>query len=229
MISNETINRTFSELSTEKYRKFATKLIPNIDNVLGIRVPHLRELAKQIASDPDWQTWIKTAEDTYMEHVMLQGLVISYAKISPELRFKYLSDFVPKIDNWSVCDSVTMSLKFINKNKEAAWQFIQAYLCSDREYEIRFGLVVLLGYFVEKDTLPPIFQLTNTIKHDAYYVRMAVAWLISECCVKCPEETLAYFRQNELHDWTHNKAIQKSIESFRISDDVKQTLRTLKR
>lgn len=228
-MTNDEINAHFAKLLSEKQQKFNAKLIPNIQNILGIRVPDIRLLAKEIARTSDWRLWLPQAQSTYMENVMLQGFVINYARMDIDERLRWMAWFVPKIDNWAVCDSVTMTFKVPPSEKKRVWNFIQPYLYSDKEFELRFGLVVMLSNFVEQPWLTAIFAHTNRITSDAYYVRMAVAWLLSVCCVKFPEQTLMYFRHDTLSAWTHNKAIQKSCESFRINDDVKQTLRTLKR
>ncbi len=228
-MTNSDINLLFAELSTDKYRKFSAKLIPNINNVLGIRLPHLRALAKDILAEPDWRTWLATAESTYMEHVMLQGLVIAYAKLSPEERMDLLREFIPKIDNWSVCDSVVTTLKFAQKHQTQVWDFVQPYLRSEHEYELRFALVMLLAYYVNEAYLPQVFNVCTHTTHTAYYVQMAVAWLVSVCCAKFPSETYAYLASHTLDTWVHNKSIQKCVESYRVTDKMKQALRALKR
>ncbi len=223
------VEQRFAELSEEKYRKFSAALIPNINNVLGIRMPHMRSLAKEIATRPDWCEWIATAEDTYMEHIMLQGLVLSYARLTPDELFSQLTQFVPKINNWSVCDSVTLSLKALKKHPDRTWDFIQPYLASPHEYEVRFALIVMLGYLIQQERMENIFSICERVKHEGYYVRMAIAWLLATCCAHYPTETYAYFMHNTLDAWTHNKAIQKCIESYRISPELKTALRHLKK
>ena len=123
------------ELSDEKYKKFHSGLCPNTDNIIGVRLPKLREIAKEIAKG-DWRYFLATSSNDYYEEVMINGLVIAYSKCDVDEKLNYIESFVPKIDNWAICDSFCNSLKFVNKNKEKVWEFIQPYLKSNKEFEI---------------------------------------------------------------------------------------------
>jgi 3-methyladenine DNA glycosylase AlkD len=216
------------EMADEEYRKFSSSLIPNVDNILGVRLPELRKLAKNIAKG-DWRTYLAQADNRYFEETMLQGLVIGYAKTDIEERLRYVADFVPRIDNWSVCDSFCTGLKFTKNYRSLMWDFLQPYLSSDKEYEIRFGVVMLLLYFVEDEYIERVLQWMDRIRHEGYYVKMAVAWAISVCYVKYPEPTMAFLKNNTLDDFTYNKALQKIIESLRVDSGTKHVLRSMKR
>jgi len=216
------------EMADEEYRKFSSSLIPNVDNILGVRLPELRKLAKNIAKG-DWRTYLAQADNRYFEETMLQGLVIGYAKTDIEERLRYVADFVPRIDNWSVCDSFCTGLKFTKNYRSLMWDFLQPYLSSDKEYEIRFGVVMLLLYFVEDEYIERVLQWMDRIRHEGYYVKMAVAWAISVCYVKYPEPTMAFLKNNTLDDFTYNKALQKIIESLRVDSETKHVLRSMKR
>jgi 3-methyladenine DNA glycosylase AlkD len=216
------------EMADEEYRKFSSSLIPNVDNILGVRLPELRKLAKNIAKG-DWRTYLAQADNRYFEETMLQGLVIGYAKTDIEERLRYVADFVPRIDNWSVCDSFCTGLKFTKNHRSLMWDFLQPYLSSDKEYEIRFGVVMLLLYFVEDEYIERVLQWMDRIRHEGYYVKMAVAWAISVCYVKYPEPTMAFLKNNTLDDFTYNKALQKIIESLRVDSGTKHVLRSMKR
>jgi len=222
------IRQQLMEMADEGYRKFASSLIPNIDNLLGVRLPELRRLAKSIARG-DWRAYIKHADNRYFEETMLQGLAIGYARADIEEKLRAVAEFVPRIDNWSVCDSFCTGLKFAKDHKRRVWDFLQPYLASDREYEIRFGVVMLLNYFTDDEYIDRVLAWCDRIRHDGYYVKMAVAWAISVCFVHAPQQTTAYLRNNTLDDFTHNKAIQKIIESLRVDAETKTTLRSLKR
>jgi len=215
-------------MADEEYRKFSSSLIPNVDNILGVRLPELRKLAKNIAKG-DWRTYLAQADNRYFEETMLQGLVIGYAKTDIEERLRYVADFVPRIDNWSVCDSFCTGLKFTKNHRSLMWDFLQPYLSSDKEYEIRFGVVMLLLYFVEDEYIERVLQWMDRIRHEGYYVKMAVAWAISVCYVKYPEPTMAFLKNNTLDDFTYNKALQKIIESLRVDSGTKHVLRSMKR
>ncbi|MEX2415227.1 MAG: DNA alkylation repair protein [Paenibacillaceae bacterium] len=223
-----TIREQLIELSDEKHRKFSAALIPNINNVLGVRLPELRKIARNLAKG-DWRTYLEHAESDYFEEIMLQGMVIGYLKTDIEEILRYVADFVPKIDNWSVCDSFCTGLKFTLTNKERVWKFIQPYLSSNHEYDIRFGVVMLLDFYIEDAYISRVLQLLDNTKHEGYYVKMSVAWAISICYVKLPELTMAYLQNNSLDDFTFNKALQKITESFRVDQEIKQLIRGMKR
>lgn len=225
----DTIRKQIFELQEASYQKFISALIPNIDNVLGVRMPELRKLAKEIAKG-DWRTYLQTANDEYFEEVMLQGLVIGYAKADVEELLTYVETFVPKIDNWSVCDSFCTGLKFTKQNKERVWSFLQPYLISDKEYELRFGIVMLLDYYIEPDYIDRVLDLLDDVQHEGYYAKMAVAWALSICFVKLPDQTMKYLTGDHSLDlFTYNKALQKITESTRVGADVKEIIRGMKR
>ena len=213
------------ELQDEKYREFNSKLLPNINNILGVRVPDLRKLAKELAQN-DWQNY---KDDLYYEEIMLQGLVIGYAKIDADKKLQLLREFIPKIDNWGTCDIVCSNLKFINQNKEMVWDFIQPYLNSKNEFDVRFSIVILLNYFIDDKYIDKILKILDKIKHDGYYAKMAVAWALSICFVKYWDKTLEYLQTSNLEKWTFNKTIQKTCESYRITTNQKDFLRKLKK
>lgn len=224
----KTIKEQLIELAEVEYQKFSAGLIPNINNVLGVRLPALRKLAQKIAKG-DWRTYLKDAESEYFEEVMLQGMVIGYLKTDTDEILRYVADFVPKIDNWSVCDSFCIGLKFTKKNPEKVWQFIQPYLLSTKAYEIRFGVVMLLDYYIEEQYIERVLQLLDDAKHDDYYVKMAVAWALSICYVRLPIPSMRYLENNSLDDFTYNKALQKITESLRVDQPTKVLIRSMKR
>lgn len=225
----DTIRKQIFELQEASYQKFISALIPNIDNVLGVRMPDLRKLAKEIAKG-DWRTYLQTANDEYFEEVMLQGLVIGYAKADVEELLTYIETFVPKMDNWSVCDSFCTGLKFTKQNQQRVWSFLQPYLISNKEYELRFGIVMLLDYYIEPNYIDRVLDLLDDVQHEGYYAKMAVAWALSICFVKLPDQTMKYLTGDHSLDlFTYNKALQKITESTRVEADVKEIIRGMKR
>ncbi len=227
-MTNREINLKFAALRTEHQRMFNTKLIPTAANICGLRLPDVRKIAKEIIRG-DWRQWLATAEDTYMEHVMLQGIVVATAPMESTERMQRLQGFIPKIDNWAVCDSVATSLKIQPADKEAWWQFAQERLASAQTYEIRFGLVLMLHAFVEEEYLPAIFAHASRMQCNEYYVSMAAAWLLSVCCVKFSGETIRFLQSGTLDKDTHNRTIRKCVESFRIPAESKEKLKQLRR
>jgi 3-methyladenine DNA glycosylase AlkD len=224
----KTIKEQLFEWVDEDYRKFSAALIPTINNVLGVRLPVLRKLAKKLAKD-DWRTYLKQAGNEYFEEVMLQGMVISYVKADVEEILCYVADYIPKIDNWSVCDSFCIGLKFTQTNMKQVWEFLQPYLSSEKEYNLRFGVVMLLNFYINEEYITRVLQLLDNPKHEGYYVKMAVAWAVSICYVKLPEATMAYLKSNSLDNFTYNKALQKITESFRVDQETKNIIRSMKR
>ena len=224
----KTIKQQLLELADEEYQQFSSALIPNISHVLGVRLPELRKMAKKIARE-DWKAYIQQAESEYFEEIMLQGMVIGYVKTDIDEILRYVADFVPKIDNWSVCDSFCTGLKFTKTNMEKVWDFLQPYLVSTEEYEIRFGVVMLLDFYLEEAYLTQVLLLLDDIKHEGYYAKMAVAWAISICYVKFPAPVMTYLKDNSLDDFTFNKALQKITESYRVDQETKKGIRSMKR
>ncbi len=224
----KSIREQLITLSDEDYRKFSAALIPNINNVLGVRLPELRKMARLLAKG-EWRNYLKNADKEYFEEIMLQGMVIGYVKTDIEEVLHYVVDFVPKIDNWSVCDSFCIGLKFTRLNKERVWNFIQSYLFSNQEYYIRYGVVMLLVYYSDEAYIQLVLERLDNVKHEGYYVKMAVAWAISICYVKLPDPTMAYLQNNSLDNFTFNKALQKITESLRVDIESKKLIRGMKR
>lgn len=223
---NEEIRETIFALADEKYKEFHGGLCPNTNNIVGVRVPVLRNYAKELVKQ-DWKTYLENAQDEYYEEVMLQGMVIGLAKMPIEEKLQQIKKFVPKIDNWAVCDVSCAGFKV--KEKELLWNFIKTYQNSKKEFELRFMIVMMLDHFVEEKYIQSIFATIDTIKNDEYYVQMAVAWLLSVLYIKFPKETLVYLKKTNIDNVTFNKAIQKMIESYRVSKEDKEMLRKLKR
>lgn len=224
----ENIKEKLFELADEEYKKFQGLLCPGTNNIIGIRVPILRNLAREIAKE-DWREYLQNAKDDYYEEVMLQGMVIGLAKMEFEERIKYVKGFIPKIDNWAVCDVTCAGFKFTKKNMKEVWKFLKPYLTSNKEFEIRFAVVMLLGFYIVEKYISDVLEILNNIHHDGYYVKMAVAWAISVCYIKFPEETLKLLEKNNLDTFTYNKALQKIIESYRVSKEAKDKIRKMKK
>jgi 3-methyladenine DNA glycosylase AlkD len=222
------IKARLKSLSDEKYRKFASGLLPGVSNMLGVRLPLLRSVAREIAAT-DWRTYLSTADDEFFEEVMLKGFIIGSAKTDVEERLQLVREFIPKISNWSLCDSFCACLKFVNENRELVWDFLQPYFNSDKEFELRFAVVMGIFYFTDEDHIDDLLGLLVRIKHDGYFVKMAVAWALSACFAKQPEKTLEYLKNSDLDDFTYNKALQKIIESKMTDDSTRNMIRGMKR
>ena len=224
----EIIRQQLESLAEEEYRIFSSGLLPGTDHVLGVRLPLLRKMSKQLAQS-DWREYLQTAQDHYFEEIMLQGMVIGCARCSDEERLSHIQNFVPKIDNWSVCDSFCAGLKFTKKCPEQVWDFLQPYLKSEQEFFIHFVVVMLLIYYIDQKHIDEVLSSLDKVRHDGYYVKMAVAWAVSICYVQFPERTLIYLNHNSLDDFTYNKVLQKITESLKVDKETKKKIRAMKR
>ena len=220
---NKFIEYLFS-LKDDEYKKFNQKIVKT-DNIIGIRLPILKNIAKIIAKN-DYLGFIKNNKHQYSEEIMLHGLVITYLKIDFNESIKLFDEYIKYIDSWATCDSVVMNYKIVSKNLDICLIKIKEYLKSDKPFIKRVG-IVLLFYYLNDDYIDEVLKLINSIKSEDYYVKMANAWLISICLVKYYDKTVKFLKSWQLDDWTYNKALQKAIESYRIKD--KDTLRKMKK
>ena len=211
----------------KKFIDFNKKLIFTKYEILGIKVPNMRKIAKEI-SKTDIISFLNNVENNTYEEVMIEGLVISYIK-EVDLCIKYFNKFINKIDNWAICDTCISSMKIVNKNKELFLRQIKKYIKSKDEYVVRVGVVLLLDYYIEDSYIDLVFDMINSINRDEYYINMAIAWLVSVCFVKYRNKTFKYLKDNKLNKFTYNKSIQKIIESYRVSIEDKDVLRNMKR
>lgn len=224
-VLNNKIRLKLEKMSEENIRKYSSKVMPNVGNVLGIRLPLLREYARELA-----ETFGEKAldgEDIYFEEKMLRGMIIGYLKTDAEKRLEYIREFVPKIDSWGICDSFCSTLKFTNKNRCLVWEFIQPYAISEKEFEERFCAVMLLCYFVNEEYIDRTLELLKSINTKEYYSSMAVAWALAECYIKFPEKTLPYIEEKSFDSATHNRALRKIFDSYRVDGQKKEELKKL--
>lgn len=225
---NTWIREQLEQLREPDYQAFASRLLPGVEPILGVRLPELRKIAKKLAKD-NWQEYLEQARDDSMEEIMLQGMTLGYASGTLQEKEIFLRKFIPKIDNWSVCDSCCAAIKLAKEQPEEMWEFLQEYLHSEKEFEIRFALVQFLDYYVNQEYLIRVLEAIDCISNKAYYVRMAQAWAVSICYRDFPKETEPFLKQNHLDDFTHNKALQKITESLKVSKEEKAYIRSLKR
>lgn len=224
----ENIRQKLFEMQDKKYQQFHSGLCPNVDDIIGVRIPELRKLAKQIAKE-NAQEYLELTQKKYYEERMLQGFIIGYMKSDLEERLKYLDQFVPVIDNWAICDCCCSTFKFTNKYPKEVWNYIQKYIKSSKEFELRFAIIMLIDYYLTEEYIDKVLKIYDNIQNEGYYVKMGVAWAISVAYVKFPKETMALLKNNNLDDFTYNKALQKMIESYRIDEKTKQILKEMKR
>ena len=224
----EKVLKQLYEMQDLKYKEFDSSLCPNVDNIIGVQVPKLRAIAKELVKEKQ-REYLELENIEYYEEKVIQGLMIGMSNLTIEDTKKYLEKFIPKIDSWAVCDIVCSSLKLSKKYQKEIWGFLDEYIKSYKEFEIRFAVVMYLDYFLNDEYIDRVIKNISKIKSDKYYVQMAIAWLLAESFIKQKEKTKEYLKNNKLDNFTHNKAIQKIIDSYRVSQEDKEFVRTLRR
>lgn len=214
-------------LAEPGYRAFIQKTVPTGNEILGVRAPHLKKLAREVLRG-DFRNFLETAPDGILEVYFLKAAAVGGGKMALEERFERVRAFLPKIDNWAVCDSL-MGWLDPTPGERAAWfEFLSPFFTDDREFFARFAAVMMIR-FGDPEWIGPALSGLARVRQEGYYARMGVAWALSHLFVGFPREVEALLKSEALEVWTHNKAIQKVIESFRVDDGAKAALRALKR
>ncbi len=221
---NQEIREKLESLREKEYAEFSCKIIPGAGKVLGIRMPVLRKLAKELALEQG-ESVLTDEEDIYYEEVMIRGLVIGYLKTDSSTLVRYVTDFIPRIHNWAVCDAFCSNLKRVKKDKERFWELIGPYARSEQEFEQRFAAVMLLAHFVNAEDIEKTLHLLTVIPTEHYYSSMGVAWAVAECFLKFPEETEVYFVRENWDSATRKRILRKICDSYRVSQEVKERLK----
>ena len=216
------------ELSDEKYADFQAKLTPTIDRnkFIGVRVPEVRKLAKELYKTAQYEDFIKDLPHKYYDENMLHGLILSEYKDYDDC-ISEVERFLPYVDNWAVCD--IMSPKCFKKNKDRLIAKITEWSGSDAVYTSRFGIEMLMSHYLDEDFKEEYLEIPAKVHLDDYYAKMMVAWFFATALAKQWDATIPYIEEARLEIWTHNKTIQKARESYRITDEQKNYLKTLKR
>lgn len=225
------IRERLLSLGEEDYAKFSSSLIPGVNNLIGVRIPVLRKIAKEIVKG-NFQEYLNYDGYKYFEEVMLQGIIIGTLKCDKyDIKdiLDLVEDFIPKIDNWSICDSFCAGLKIVTTNKEMVLGFLTPHFLSTKEYEVRFAVVMLINFYIDEKYIDKVLIILDNIDHKGKYVKMAVAWAISKCYVKFPEKTLKYLKNSHLDDFTYNKSLQKICESLKVNKETKKLIRSMKK
>lgn len=215
-------------LQDETYQQFSQKLIPNEAHIIGVRIPEQRKLAKEIMKE-DPIFFLEHVENDYMEQTMIEGFVIGMVDVSKEERKRYIDRFVPKITNWSVCDGFCSALKEAKKEQAFYWDIVCAYSKQSEPYAQRFAAVMLLCHFVNDTYIDESLKLLESLTHEDYYVKMGIAWAVSKFFTNMPDQMWPFLEDNQLDDWTHNKAISKCTDSLRVDAKTKVRLKKLRR
>lgn len=216
-----------NETYFERHRKIIN--VPR-EEIIGLKVPVMREVAKEISKN-NWKSFLKESTNNTYEEKLIRGFVIGYVKEEYKDIEIYIKDFFKNdVDNWAICDSTISNLKIIKKNREEYFKLITSYTNSNNPWEIRVMLVSLLDYYIDDEYIYKLIEICKKVKNDHYYVKMALAWLISIMFVKKKEETLKFLQDEKynLDTWTYNKALQKITESFRVSKEDKILIKSMK-
>ncbi|MBR5102475.1 MAG: DNA alkylation repair protein [Muribaculaceae bacterium] len=226
MIVDE-IRQRLVELRDDKNAPFVSKLFPTIEpnKVLGIRTPVLRSLAKDVIKRPDLQEFFADVPHHFFEENQLHAFIISLMR-DYDVCIAELERFLPYVDNWATCDQ--MSPKVFAKRKKDLFPHITAWMKSKHEYTIRFAMCRLMSLYLDEDFEPRHLEMVAQVSRDEYYVKMMQAWYFATALAKQPTAALPYIEKRQLKPWTHNKAIQKAVESYRIDDEMKAYLKSLK-
>ena len=219
-------NELFS-LADEKYREFQIKLFPTVaaDSIIGVRTPALRQLAKAVSKEPCCEEFLNTLPHKYFDENQLHAFIFSGIK-DFDTAIKEVDRFLPFINNWATCDQ--LSPKVFKKNKDKLLVYIKRWMADKKTYTVRFGTGMLLTHFLDDGFNTEYLDMAANIRSDEYYINMMTAWFFATALAKQYEAALPYIENRRLDKWTHNKTISKACESFRVPDEHKKYLKTLK-
>ena len=211
----------------EKYRQFQSKLIPTVEpeTVIGVRTPILRAIAKQIVKDEMYGQFLESLPHDYFEENQLHAFILSEWK-DFQKTIEGVCTFLPFVDNWATCDQ--MSPKIFARHKSELLSYIRQWIQSDHIYTVRFGIGKLMQLFLDDDYDIRYSDWVSRIRSEEYYINMMIAWYFATALAKQYDSVIHYLTERKLDEWTHHKSIQKAIESYRITDEQKAFLRTLR-
>ncbi len=214
-------------MQDKQYAAFQARLTPGIPikSVIGIRVPMLRKFAKEFIKEGECKDFLKQLPHEYYDENILHGILISENKDFEEC-IRLTDDFLPFVDNWAVCD--IMSPKVFAKHKDELLTKVKTWSKSSHLYTCRYGIETLMSHYLDNDFKQEYLEIPASVRSEEYYVKMMIAWFFATALAKQWDATIPYIQQGRLAPWTHNKTIQKAIESYRITPEQKEYLRTLK-
>ena len=226
MIVEEITNELF-KMQDEKYRDFNSKLIPAVDKetMIGVRTPELRKYAKQLVKREDVGEFLHSVPHKYFDENQLHAFILAEIK-DFGVCLEEVKSFLPYIDNWATCDQ--LSPKVFKKYRKELLTHIKEWINSDKTYTVRFGIGMLMEHFLDEDFTPAYPEMVAEIRSEEYYINMMTAWYFATALAKQYEKVLSFIENKKLDTWTHNKAIQKAVESYRITDEQKTYLKGLK-
>ena len=220
------IQQQLFALQDLKYRDFHAKLVPGMDvnDIIGVRTPDLRKLAKQVATDERIGEFLAVLPHQYLDEMNLHGFIISELKDYDEC-LEEIERFLPYVNNWATCDLLSPKAFKRKKNRIRLIEDIKRWMASDEPFTIRFGIEMLMSFYLDEDFKPEYLKWVSKIRNEHYYVKMMVAWYFATALAKQWESTLPYIVESTLEKWTQNKSIQKAVESYRITPEQKEQLK----
>jgi len=228
----ENIDFQLKALAEEKYRFFNQKIVPTRYELLGVRMPSLKKLAKELSTDNEIEVYLKNAlksEDQSYEHIILYGLILGELKnISIETLFTYLDPLIYKFDNWAHVDSVVSALKIFKKSPDEAFSHFLPLKEDDGEFTKRFFVIFMMDYLMDATHIDATLKHLSQVRQGQYYVDMGIAWALSNGLVKFYDKTVRYLENRSFSEFVHNKTIQKACDSFRIASVTKGLLKNMK-
>ena len=221
------IRKKLFELQDTKYRDFQVKLMPTVDpkTAIGVRTPELRKFAKELVKEGDVTAFLNELPHQYFDENQLHAFILSELK-EYDYCIAEVCRFLPYVDNWATCDQ--MSPKIFRKHKKELLERIKEWIASDKTYTVRFAIGMLMEHFLDEDYKPAYPKMVAKVRSEEYYVNMMIAWYFATALAKQYEAVLPYLEKKKLDVWTHNKTIQKAVESYRINPEQKDYLKSLK-
>ncbi len=215
------------EVKDDKYREFQAKLVPNIpsETILGVRTPELRKIAKEVYDSGDRDAFLNELPHVYYEENLIHFFVLSMIRDFDEC-VQAVEDFLPYVDCWPVSDQATP--KAFKKNHQKVLPYIRKWIASDHVYTARFGIRMLMNAFLARDFREEYPELVASKKGDDYYLKMMIAWYFATALAKQYDASVPYLEEHRLDEWVHRKAIQKAVESYRVTEEHKEHLKSLR-
>ena len=209
-------------LKDDKYKEFHSKLTDTNYEIIGIRVPIMRRIAKEI-SKTDIEKFLSLVEDTYYEEIFIEGIVLSNS--DEKILDKYLVSFIKKIDNWAICDSFCTSLKIVNKKLGKYWMYFTGLIDNNQEFQTRVIIVIMMNYYLYDNYIDRVLYIISNIKSDKYYINMAISWLLSVAVINYQDKVINLLDSKVLSKFIQNKTISKIQDSYRINEEIKDLVK----
>lgn len=225
--TNVSIVNILIQFVENDFKEFSEKIVCSNYQLLGVRSSIVKQIAKIMVKNDVWQSFVNQ-KHCYYEEFLLTSYITGFVKVEKEQLVNLINNYLPFVDCWALCDSLCAGLKQIKKDKEYFFNYLKQFQTSEKTYYVRFMFVCFLDYFLDDEHIEEVLKICCDFNSTEYYINMAIAWLVSVALVKQFDKTIKVIKLNKLPTWVHNKAIQKACESFRISKDIKEYLKTLK-